>query len=186
MSPPSSDLTHFVAIPWCAALLNSPSTTILPLPIPSRIPNPSTEAALFAQTLQTPDTISALLSFARDSPNTPIKEIHTLVTLGYLLNGYPNTTHGGIVATIIDEAMSFVLKRNKELGTLPGLGDLVTADLRIKYLRPVKTPQTVVVEARLREIKGRKYMVEADLKDGGGVVLARGEALWIAVTTASL
>lgn len=78
--------------------------------------------------------------------------------------------------------MSFVLKRNKELGTLPGLGDLVTADLRIKYLRPVKTPQTVVVEARLREINGRKYIVEADLKDKGGLVLARGEALWIAAT----
>lgn len=182
MPPTSSDLTHFLAIPWCAALLTSPSTTMLPSPVPSRIPNSNTEGALFAQTFQTPDTIPALLSFYRNPPNTPTKEIHTLITLGYLLNGYPNTAHGGIITTIIDEAMSFVLKRNKELGTLPGLGDLVTADLRIKFIRPVKTPQTVVIEARLREVKGRKYVVEADLKDGSGTVLAQGEALWIAVT----
>ncbi|OBT68080.1 hypothetical protein VE03_01499 [Pseudogymnoascus sp. 23342-1-I1] len=181
MLPLSPDLAHFLAIPWCAALFNSPSTTILPSPVASRIPNPSTEGALFAETLQTPDTISALLSFYRNSQNTPTKEIHTLITLGYLLNGYPNTAHGGIIVSIIDEAMSFILKRNKELGTLSGLGDLVTADLRVKFIRPVKTPQTVVVEARLREVKGRKYTVEADLKDGEGTVLAQGEALWIAV-----
>lgn len=181
MSRPSSDLTHFLAIPWCATLLTSPSTTILSSPIPSRISNPSTEGALFSQTLQTPDTISALLSFSRNSPNTPTKDIHTLVTLEYLLNGYPNTAHGGIIVTIIDEAMSFFLKRNKELGTLPGLGDIVTADLRVKFIRPVKTPQTVVVEARLREVNGRKYVVKADVKDGEGVVLAQGEALWIPV-----
>ena len=42
-------------------------------------------------------------------------------------------------------------------------------------------PQTVVVETRLREVNGRKYVVEADLKDSDGVVLAQGEALWIAV-----
>lgn len=77
--------------------------------------------------------------------------------------------------------ISFVLKRTKELGTLSGLGDLVTADLRVKFIRPVRTPQTVVVEAGLREIKGRKYVVKADLTDGKGAVLAQGEALWIAV-----
>lgn len=39
----------------------------------------------------------------------------------------------------------------------------------------------MLIIARLREVKGRKYIIEADLKDARGNVLAQGEALYIAV-----
>lgn len=106
------------------------------------------------------------------------------MTLGYRLNGFANVVHGGIVVTIIDEAMGFFVGQNIERGAFLSMGDVMTADLRVRFLRPVATPQTVCISVRFREVKGRKYFVEADLKDGEGTVLAKGEALWIAAKSA--
>lgn len=181
-SPDNPDLSHFRAIPWCAALLSAPDVTVFPTPLYCRILKPSTEDALFALTLNTNDTIPALLYFHKNPPpgQKLIEEITLLMTLGYRLNGYPNVVHGGIVVTLIDEAMGFFLGQNRDRGAFSSPGDVVTADLRVRFLRPVATPQTVCISVRLREAKGRKYFVEADLKDGEGTVLAKGEALWIA------
>lgn len=179
-SPSSPDLSHFLSIPWCAALLSAPDTTILPSP--ARIPKASTEDALFAETFKTADTISALLSFFTRLPAGQAiqEEIHTLTSLGYRLNGFPNVVHGGAVVALIDEAMGIFLGLNRDRGVILST-DLVTADLRVKFLRPVATPQTVLISVRLQEASGRKYVLEADLKDASGAVLAKGEAVWIAV-----
>jgi hypothetical protein len=65
-----------------------------------------------------------------------------------VLYGYPNISNGGLVVTIISKAMSFFLKRNKDLNTLSDLGDVVTADLGVSFIRPVKMPQTGSRERR--------------------------------------
>lgn len=184
--PDDSDLSHFHAIPWCASLLLAPDVTVLPTPSNCRSLKPSTEDALFALTLNTDDTISALLYFHKRPPpgQKRIDEISALMTLGYRLNGFANVVHGGIIVTIIDEAMGFFLGQNIERGAFLSMGDVMTADLRVRFLRPVATPQTVCISVRFREVKGRKYFVEADLKDGEGTVLAKGEALWISAKSA--
>lgn len=58
--------------------------------------------------------------------------------------------------------------------------DNLTADLRVKYLRPVLTPSVVLVTAKVRDVqKARKYFVDAEVMDQDGVVLAKGEGLFI-------
>jgi acyl-coenzyme A thioesterase PaaI-like protein len=173
------DLAHFQNIPWCAKLLSSPNVVITPTN--SREYKASTEDALFAETFKTDDTISACLSFySRPAPESPrIEEIHTLLTLGYRLNGYPARAHGGVVATLIDEVMGSLLSVNKKLGLGATQGDTVTAYLNVTYLKPVGTPGTVLVSARFKEVTGRKHFLEATIKDGSGEVLAKSEALWI-------
>jgi acyl-coenzyme A thioesterase PaaI-like protein len=177
------DLAHFQNIQWCAQLLLSPNIVITPTN--SREYKASTEDALFAETFKTDDTISACLSFySRPAPGIPrIEEIHTLLTLGYRLNGYPARAHGGAVATLIDEVMGILLSVNKKLGFVATQADTVTAYLNVTYLKPVETPGTVLVSARIKEVTGRKHFLEATVKAGSGEVLSKAEALWIGLET---
>lgn len=91
--------------------------------------------------------------------------------------------HGGIIATLMDDVIGTLLTINKYHKTGKSLShNTVTAYLNVKYLRPVKTPQTVLVLAASRETpdgKSRKYRMEAEIRDGEGVVLAKADSLWI-------
>ncbi|CZR58554.1 uncharacterized protein PAC_08446 [Phialocephala subalpina] len=180
------DLNHFNSIPWCAALLSDPAFTITPTF--SRQYKANTEDSLFAETLQTDSTISHCLSFhpppIQTSVSAPwIPEVRSLMTLGLGMNGGPATLHGGIIATLMDDAIGTLLTINKHHKTgEPLSGNTVTAYLNVKYLRPVKTPGTVLVVAwggKVEGGKGRKYGMEAEVRDGKGAVLAKADSLWI-------
>ncbi len=178
------DQVFFQSIPWCAKILDEPNTIMAP--IWSRQYKQSTEDALFAETLNTDHTIQACLSFYKRPPAgvTHVTEVHALVSLGYGVNGYPRICHGGIVATIMDEVMGVLVtvnkKENLENATLRT--GTVTAYLNVTYLKPVATPQTVHVTAKSQGVKAPKHYIEASVKDGNGTVLAKAEALWVAVS----
>ena len=95
------------------------------------------------------------------------------------MNGGVNILHGGIVSTLIDDAMGTLLTVNKDVGGLPLTQNTVTASLTVKFLKSVRTPGTVAVVARYRKREGRKFWLDAEVKDGEGWVLAKGEAIWI-------
>ena len=138
---------------------------------------------MFAETLNTDDTIKACLSFYKQPPlgARHVDEVCMLLSLGYGVNGYPHLCHGGVVATIVDEVMGNLLTVNKNMDNAAIGGTSVTAYLNITYLKPVATPQTVLLTANFREIKERKYYIDASVKDGFGVFLATAEALWVRV-----
>ena len=174
----------FLSTPWCAKLLNDPD--FLPRPTPSRKYKSTTEDALFAQTLKTEDTISAVTTFYRKpAPEaTRVEEVRMLVSLEYGVNGWPQMAHGGIVGTILDEAMGTLAT----LGNRPQSRDdgqltvhMVTAYLKVTYLKPVVTPQIVLVTASLKEIKGTKHYYDGEMKDADGTVLAKAESLFLAL-----
>lgn len=173
------DLAHFNSIPWCSALLANPAYKITPTF--SRQPKPSTEDSLIAISLSSPSTISNCLSlYVPPAPaETFISEIVTLLTLGDGMNGGVNMLHGGIVSTLMDDAMGTLLTVNKDQGGLPLTQSTVTASLSVKYLKGIRTPGTVVVVVRCVKREGRKFWLNAEVKDGEGAVLAKGEALWI-------
>ena len=68
---------------------------------------------------------------------------------------------------------------NKRRGALPAGAAVVTAYLNVRYLKAVGTPQTVLVVVRCREVRGRKWYVDAEVRDGEGGVLAKAESLWV-------
>jgi len=78
------------------------------------------------------------------------------------------TVHGGLLATLMDSACGVAL------GSLLKAGEsLVTLDLRINYLSPVKSG-TVIAEGKVVH-KGRQTGVaEATLKDETGRLAAKG------------
>lgn len=199
--PPQDSKTTFLRIPWAASLLRKPNI-ICRVPN-SRIPKSSTEDSLVAETFKTPHTLrSCLVFYTRPPPEQKnVTEVHVLFTIGGGMNGHPHLLHGGIIATLIDEAMGMLSGANNEWqhyqnvavgkadGELPPPSTVgFTAELKIKYLRPVRTPGSLMVTARQVKREGRKEWVYAEIKqwegaeddyDGEAFVCATGEALFI-------
>ena len=174
----------FLSTAWCANLLNDPDFT--PVATPSRkYKSSTTEDALYGLTLKTKDTFRAVTTiYRRPAPGTIlVQEVRQLISLAYGVNGYPYIAHGGIIGVMLDEAMGILLLVNKGLGENKHDGEtidhLVTAYLKVTYLKPVVTPQTVLVTASLKKSQEKKLYVEGEVKDSEGNVLAKAEALWL-------
>ena len=187
-----SDLEHFQSIPWCAQLINDPAMTVFTTF--SREIKINGEDALMGYTLKSNNTIPFCLSFHRrpSTEETGIPEVFTLVTIKGGLDGYPNVCHGGIVATLLDEILGVLHVTNKqreiELAQAAGKNVVwpatVTASLNVKYLKPVRTPQTVLLGATMTKEDGKKLFMDAYIKDENGTVLAKADSLFIRMTRA--
>ncbi|KAI7198039.1 hypothetical protein KC343_g1694 [Hortaea werneckii] len=198
-SPPFTPTT-----PWIRSLVTQPNTSFR---IPSnRVSKLSTEDSLFAETLQTSRTFPESFIFYRDpapsasrssslgesegaeEEESRIQEVHFLVRVGDGLNGHPAILHGGIVAALVDEGMGVLQTVNHERAyagssSLPPLGSF-TAELKIRYRRPVSTPGEVLCTARYVRREARKEWIEAVIRQGdaegeGEVICAIGEGLFI-------
>lgn len=170
----------FASIPWCQKILQDPNFELQSTM--SRIYTPDTRNnELLARTLKNDNTIRGWISlYNRPTKSHPIQdEVRTLMSLDQGLNGYPRVIHGGITATILDEVQSVLVAVCRESEGLPS--DNVTADLRITYVKPILLPKVVLIKARVTERKGRKYFAKAEIVDEKGVVLARGEGLFVIV-----
>ncbi len=94
----------------------------------------------------------------------------------------PGFVYGGLIASLIDchgtgtAAAAMARAEGREIAGDPPLR-FVTASLHVDYRRPTPMGVTIEVRARVREIKGRKVVVEERLLAGGevcaeGVVVA--------------
>jgi uncharacterized protein (TIGR00369 family) len=93
--------------------------------------------------------------------------------LGKRYSGPPGHCHGGIIATILDDAMS---KLNK-LRDLPA----ATARMTVEYLRPVPLYKHLRVESREINRRGRKLNRTAEILDEKGTVLARSRGVFVII-----
>ena len=87
--------------------------------------------------------------------------------------GPPGHAHGGIVATILDEAMS---KANKLKGRIA-----LTRRIEVDYLRPIPLGKPLVVEGRIGSVRGRASYNHAEIRNGEGAVLARSRGKFLVV-----
>ncbi len=85
--------------------------------------------------------------------------------------GWTGRVHGGIVTTLLDEAMAQFLYRRHETA--------VTAELTVRFRLPVPVERELLVEARQTGARGRLLMLEAKarLVDGTVVATAQGKFL---------
>jgi uncharacterized protein (TIGR00369 family) len=95
------------------------------------------------------------------------------VRLARRFEGPPGHAHGGIIATLLDEAMS---KANRQFGVLT-----MTRQMEVEYLKPVPLGVPLILTGRRVGSSERKHRCEAQIANEDGVVLARGKALFIAV-----
>jgi uncharacterized protein (TIGR00369 family) len=87
--------------------------------------------------------------------------------------GPPGYCHGGIIATILDDAMGKLNKLRQVLA--------VTAELKVNYLRPVPLNVPLRAESRELRVRGRRHFHLAEIMNADGKVLARGRGLFIAI-----
>ena len=80
--------------------------------------------------------------------------------------GPPGHCHGGIIATILDEAMGKVNKLRQVIA--------LTSQMTVDYLRPVPLNKPLRVESREVSVRGRKHVNTGEILNQKGEVLARG------------
>jgi acyl-coenzyme A thioesterase PaaI-like protein len=91
--------------------------------------------------------------------------------LGPFYAGFPGMAHGGVVATMIDEAIQ--LHAHRVLGLLAP-----TVQLNITFTAPVPTETPVQVRGRGTR-DGRKVLSSASITDADGNILASAEAVLV-------
>jgi uncharacterized protein (TIGR00369 family) len=87
--------------------------------------------------------------------------------------GPPGHAHGGIIATILDEAMGKVNKLRQVIA--------LTSEMTVNYLRPVPLNKPLRVESRAVSVHRRRHVNMAEILNRKGQVLARGRAVFIAI-----
>jgi uncharacterized protein (TIGR00369 family) len=93
--------------------------------------------------------------------------------LGKRYTGPPGHAHGGIIATILDEAMGKVNKLRNAVA--------LTSKITVNYLKPVPLNKPLRVESRELLVRGRRHTNMAEILNSKGEVLARGQGLFIAI-----
>src|SRR5947209_1614735 len=93
--------------------------------------------------------------------------------LGKRYTGPPGHCHGGIIATILDEAMGKVNKLRQVVA--------LTSQITVDYLKPVPLNKPLRVESREVRVHGRRHTNMAEILNYKGEVLARSQGTFIAV-----
>jgi uncharacterized protein (TIGR00369 family) len=82
--------------------------------------------------------------------------------------GFSELIHGGIVATVLDEVIAWSCR-------LRGY-NAVTAELTVRYRKPVRVNVPVQVEGRITREHGRLMFAEGTLRSEDGEILATASA----------
>jgi acyl-coenzyme A thioesterase PaaI-like protein len=208
----SSSESYFKTIPWCASLLGQRDVhTFTPICRLAALDGDNTNRErnrLFRHTLTTDDTIPECIGFYNDPFLTHIvpqpAASRILVDKAFLLfdlrpgvNGYNGTAHGGLITSLIDEAMGSLIQINhlveeQEIATgrrtLPqgvhslNAAPIVTAELNVRFLKPLATPQVIMVIATSNRIEGRTLFLDAEVRGDKDMVFAQGRGRWIFLT----
>ena len=88
--------------------------------------------------------------------------------------GYPGYVHGGVVSSLLDEAMGWATYGR-------GIWAL-TGKLETRFRGIVPTGEALQVRARISRDRGRTLDVVAELRDAGGKVLAESTGLLFRAT----
>jgi uncharacterized protein (TIGR00369 family) len=93
--------------------------------------------------------------------------------LGKRYTGPPGHCHGGIIATILDDAMGKVNKFRHVIA--------LTKEMTIEYLKPVPLHKPLRVAGREVKVQGRQHVNMAEILNAKGEVLARSRGTFIAI-----
>ncbi len=110
------------------------------------------------------------LAFDRDEER---RRIVGRFQLGPEFQGGPGFIHGGIIATVLDEAMGKVCRFSDVRA--------VTAELNVQYLRPVRVGEEVRVEAFEESQNGKHLIHVGEIHNAAGELLAKGRGRFVVI-----
>ncbi|GKZ84484.1 hypothetical protein AnigIFM56816_009817 [Aspergillus niger] len=185
--------------PYLSSGLYQPVPFIAQFPAPNRTAN-----SFFSRTINTIDTVEHAMGLMhrtifRLNPRTTASEVEIakldeemrgvppfilLVKTGNGLNGFEDTIHGGVLASLLDEALSCCVEQYRA-----GLSDqktaLYTARLDVSYRALVPSCCILIIKTWLRKREDRKWFLKAELLTGDGYVRGTANSLWISQKTQS-
>jgi uncharacterized protein (TIGR00369 family) len=91
--------------------------------------------------------------------------------------GWDKVVHGGLLATVLDEALVYAAGAK-------GI-TCVTGEITVRYVRPVSTGVPYELKGRFLRDKGRVVLAESELRDGQGAVVARASGKLVKVLAES-
>jgi len=80
-------------------------------------------------------------------------------------------THGGLLSMLLDEAMAHACLGEGRMG--------VTAELTVRFRKPVETGSSVRIFGEVSESRGRMLRTRGRIEDAAGVALAEATATFI-------
>jgi len=92
-------------------------------------------------------------------------EIEAKVVFSARLQGWQNTVHGGLLATVLDETMI-------KAAAVTGI-KCVTAEITVKYKKPALTGEPYLAAGKVLETRGRIITAESRLCDATGQIYAQ-------------
>ena len=104
------------------------------------------------------------------------KERHSMMARFRLRSRYlgpPGHAHGGVIATVLDEAMGKVMKIHNVIA--------LTSRMEVQFLRPVPLGEPLIAEGKPKSHRGRRYWTVAEIRNQKGEVLARSKGLFMAI-----
>lgn len=110
------------------------------------------------------------LKFTEDPAN---RSVECIFRIARRFEGPPGHVHGGVIATILDEAMG---KVNRQKGVVA-----LTRRMTIDYLRPVPLSVKLRAIGWAERQEGRKHFHAGEIRTMEGDVLARSEGLFVAI-----
>jgi len=93
--------------------------------------------------------------------------------LGQRFEGPPSHAHGGVIATILDEAMGKVNKLRSIIA--------VTQTMQVNYIRPVPLDKPLITEGWEVGVNGREHFRAAEIRIPDGEVLATSTGTFIEI-----
>jgi len=86
--------------------------------------------------------------------------------------GWIGVLHGGVIATLLDEACGWVIFRKLQCSG-------VTSKLEVRYLKQVSSTEAqITVRARLKETRHGLAFVEAQIEDAQGEICNKAQATY--------
>jgi len=112
-----------------------------------------------------PNTLNVRFRIIEDGVEVPF-------TPDYRQEGYKGIVHGGVITSLLDEtigwAVSVQIKKY-----------FVTAELNIRFVKPLPVGTDVIVKGRVVEHKSRYSVAAGEITDAGGIVYARAEGKFV-------
>ncbi|MHC4934112.1 MAG: PaaI family thioesterase [Planctomycetota bacterium] len=108
------------------------------------------------------------------------KTVESRVFIPEHMVGPPGTVHGGIQAAVLDEVLGMAAR----LGSDAGTAWAVTAELQLRYRRPVPIGVDLVVRGKLLRTDGKNLFVTGEIVGPNQEVLTEAEARFKAISDA--
>ena len=100
--------------------------------------------------------------------------VRTEINIPVHFEGYPGVVHGGILAAILDETGGRALMDDPT-------HFMVTAQLNVRFRKPVPSQTPLEVIGVAGERKGRVSKAHAEIRDGNGEILTEAELVLVDV-----